>query len=94
MTANPTPPVNARYGAPMGRYTGPGYLETCAGPLYLRRVRINSGGYDSGGAYWGLGPPLWCVEDQDGNSQFFRAASRETAKTKIAADWPGAKFYR
>ena len=38
MIANPTPEVSSRYGAPMGRYTGPNYLETSAGPLYLRRV--------------------------------------------------------
>ncbi len=27
--------------------------------LHLVEVRIDSGGYDSGGAYWGLGSPLW-----------------------------------
>lgn len=91
---NPTPNVSSRYGAPMGRHTGPDYLETSAGPLRLMRVRVNSGGYDSGGVYWGLGMPLWYVEDQDGNSKFFRAASRETAKAKLGADWPGARFYR
>lgn len=91
---NPTPDVNCKYGAPMGRHTGPNYLETCAGKLSLRRVPINMGGYDRGGAYWGIGQPLWYVEDADGNSQFFRAASRPAAKSKIAADWPGARFYR
>lgn len=52
---NPCPPVNARYGAPMGRHTGPDYLETGAGPLRLVRIPLDSGGYDRGGAYWGLG---------------------------------------
>jgi hypothetical protein len=91
---NPTPDVNRHYGAPMGRHTGPNYLETCAGRLYLRRVPIDSGGYDRGGAYWGFGAPLWYVADQDGNSQFLRARSREDAKAKIRADWPDATFYR
>lgn len=91
---NPTPEVSSRYGAPMGRYTGPDYLEVLAGPWHLQRVRINSGGYDAGGAYWGLGTPLWFVQDQDGNSKFFRARDRDTAKAKLAADWPGARFFR
>ena len=91
---NPTPTVNCQYGAPMGRFTGPNYLEVDAGPLYLRRVRIDSGGYDSGGAYWGLGQPLYYCQDQDGNSQFLRAHSRDAAKRAILADWEGARFYR
>lgn len=90
---NPTPKINPFYDAPMGRHTGPDYLDT-TGPLYLRRIRINNGGYDDGGAYWGLGSPLYYVEDHDGNSQFFRARNREAAKAKISADWPGARFYR
>lgn len=91
---NPTPDVSSKYGAPMGRHTGPNYLETAAGPWRLVRIRINSGGYDSGGAYWGLGQPLFYVEDQDGNSKFFRASNRDAAKAELIADWPGAKFYR
>lgn len=93
-TIDPTPPVNCRYGAPMGRHTGANYLDTDAGPLYLRRVPLDSGGYDRGGAYWGCGQPLWYVADQDGNARFLRAASRDAAKAAIAADWPGARFYR
>lgn len=91
---NPTPRVDCKYGAPMGRHTGTNYLETEAGPLYLKRVPINSGGYDSGGAYWGLGQPLYYVEDQDGNSQFLRAWDRESAKSAIRENWPNARFYR
>lgn len=91
---DPTPPVDCRYGAPMGRYTGGNYLETSAGPLHLRRIPLMSGGYDRGGAYWGYGDPLFYVEDQDGNSQFLRAASRAAAKALIRADWPDARFFR
>ena len=94
MTTNPTPPVSCKYGAPMGRHTGPHYLETCAGRLRLVRIPLNSGGYDSGGAYWGLGPPLWYAEDLDGNSQFFRASTRESAKAYIRSKFPDARFYR
>lgn len=91
---NPTPKVNCRYGAPMGRYTGPDFLDVDAGKIHLRRIRINSGGYDAGGAYWGLGAPLWYAEDQDGNSRFFRARDRAAAKELILSNFPGATFFR
>ena len=58
--------VGSKYGAPMGR-NGCRPLNFNA-PLkfYLRRVPLNSGGYDSGGAYWGLGSPLYyaCSVDE------------------------------
>lgn len=63
---NPTPRVNARYGAPMGRPTfGHGANPTT--PFELRRIRINQGGYDDGGAYWGTGQPLYwyCAYETD-----------------------------
>ena len=91
---NPTPAVSSRYGAPMGRHTGPHYLSVEAGKLRLVRVKLDSGGYDKGGAYWGHGRPLWYVEDQDGNGFFFRDISRDAAKHQVMADFPGARFYR
>lgn len=30
--------------------------------FYLRRVRLNSGGYDDFGSYWGCGAPLYQAE--------------------------------
>ena len=87
-------PVNVSRGAPMGRYTGPDFLDVDAGPLYLRWVRLDSGGYDAGGAYWGIGPALWECLDQDGNGRIFRAATREKAKALIRADFESARFYR
>lgn len=91
---NPTPPVNSRYGAPMGRHTGPDWLDVESGKIHLQRVRLDSSGYDSGGAYWGHGTPLWYIMDQDGNSQFLRAASREAAKDIIRDKFEGARFFR
>lgn len=75
--------VSSRYGAPMGRRAD-GYLETEL-PRYVRlfRVRLDSGGYDDGGAYWGHGSPLWCAEDDDGNRQFIRASTRERAALEL-----------
>lgn len=87
-------PVSAKYGAPMGRYTGPDYLETEAGKIHLRRVPLDSGGYDRGGAYWGLGAPLWECLDQDGNGRIFRARNRDAAKAEILSDFPDARFFR
>lgn len=67
-----------------------------AGPLYLRRIYLDNGGYDRGGAYWGHARKalLYYVEDGDGNSQFLRASDRTAAKRQIETDWPGATFYR
>jgi hypothetical protein len=71
--------VNCSRGAPMGRRSN-GYLETSL-PRFVRlfRVHIDNGGYEDGGAYWGLGSPLWCAIDGDGNQQFTRASSRTSA---------------
>lgn len=90
---DPTPPVNATYGAPMGRPSRFN-LDTDAGPLYLRRVPINSGGYDRGGAYWGLGAPLFCAMDQHGATRYLRARNRDAAKRDLCADYDGVRFYR
>lgn len=67
-------PVNAKYGAPMGRsdknnpnrpikkgdmwYSG---INPNAERVFKRQVSLNSGGYDKGGAYWGLGSPLYVL---------------------------------
>ena len=75
--------VNSRYGAPMGRREN-GYLET-SDPRTVRlfQVRLDSGGYDDGGAYWGHGGRLWCAIDDDGNRRFIRAGSRERAALEL-----------
>lgn len=94
MVLDPTPRVSAAYGAPMGRSVGhPG--DEIVGRANLRRIRLDRGGYDPGGAYWGLGPPLWWVCGPDGEGEaFFRAADRETAKAHVVSRHPGATFYR
>lgn len=78
--------VSSRYGAPMGRRDSPS-LETCV-PRFVRlqRVRLDAGGYDSGGAYWGLrrpGKSLFVAEDGDGNRKFVDAWSRAQAALKL-----------
>lgn len=74
--------VSSRYGAPMGRADSAS-LETSV-PRFVRlaRVRLDSQGYDSGGAYWGLrrhGESLFVAVDDDGNRQFVSAYGRAQA---------------
>ena len=62
--------------------------------LHLNRVRLDSGGYDSGGAYWGHGGPLYVAYDDAGLFQeFTRAWSRSEAQREILADNDGVTFY-
>jgi len=88
--------VNSTHGAPMGRpQCMPPDVEV--GRFALCRVRINGGGYDPGGAYWGLGPSLyWANAATGGNdvNMFFRAHSREEAKAIVRKTYPSAKFLR
>jgi len=93
--------VHSKYGAPMGRsgLTLSRFLTEYAGHgrVSLARVPLNSGGYDPGGAYWGLmwDNPLWRASfiTSDGCETietYFRAPSRAAAKQAL----PGAKFFR
>lgn len=72
--------VSSKYGAPMGRVSAPD-LDTSPHSVRLFAVRLDSGGYDDGGAYWGYGGAggLYCARDKDGSEQFTRAPSRESA---------------
>ena len=70
----------------------------------LRKVRLDNGGYDPEGQYWGLGPSLYRVQRVDGERlsdwfdggyiMYFRASSRPEAKAKVIKRWPEATFYR
>lgn len=55
-----------RRGASLGRPDRPSLgAGAVVSKFYLQRVRINSGGYDSGGAYWGIGSPLYWASCPD-----------------------------
>lgn len=88
--------VASRYGAPMGRPDdGINPADPDSPRFYMRRVRLDAGGYDRGGAYWGFGESLFEIEsDCGGVSMFRRAASREAMRAAIRADYPGARFFR
>lgn len=75
--------VNCQYGAPMGRrrYGSAGDAEK----VRLFKVRLDTGGYDDGGAYWGVNLPghaLYCA-DSDDYRDFVRALNRAEAMTKL-----------
>jgi hypothetical protein len=98
---NPTPNVNSQYGAPMGRrQTGYGADPTTK--FNLVHIRLNNGGYDRGGAYWGIDKPLYYYhayethpnEKEVDISDFIRAYDREDAKTIIRHNYPNARFFR
>lgn len=51
--------------------------------LRAERVRLNQGGYDSRGRYWGHGPPLYRVYDDQGYlDEYVRAPDAPTAKRR------------
>ena len=60
----------------------------------LRRIRLNQGGYDSDGHYWGIGYTLYHFDDGGSMLGHVRALDREDAKRKIRVVHPLAQFYR
>jgi hypothetical protein len=50
----------------------------------VTRVRLDSGGYDSGGRYYGSGPPLFHVYDKETEKEeTVRAADAKSARQKV-----------
>lgn len=64
-----------------------------AGPaIAVRRVKLNRGGYDSHGRYFGVGLPLWEYESDDGESTgHVRAAGKAAAKAEVRKKYPTAR---
>lgn len=82
-TADFLPNVSTARGAPMGRHSY-GIAENCERrSIRLFRVPLDSGGYDRGGAYWGLGEPLYMATDGDSFRATVRASSRFGALAKL-----------
>lgn len=73
------PKTNCQYGAPMGQreYGLPQNLARRSVNLF--RVKLDSGGYDDGGAYWGISAPLFCATNGGGYRRFVRASNRAHA---------------
>lgn len=80
------PPVSCRYGAPMGRPDQPPPDPTRPVKLRLARIRWTDQAYDQGGAYWGMGDPIFCAYgQQDGQAirLYVRAADESSAVAAI-----------
>lgn len=79
-------------GSRMGRPFSP--PQPSPARFYLRREYLNSGGYDRGGAYFGIGAPLYFAQSEDGELEtHLRASCRESAKAAVAKQFPGARFF-
>lgn len=103
---NPTPHINAKFGAPMGRASRNSYVDLRgrrfeitvtedAKPFRLIRCPLDNGGYDRGGAYWGVGDPLYYYEGPLSDiSGYVRGATREKAKAAVISIHPKARFFR
>ena len=82
-------------GAALGRPTVHDAPKSFAGHIRLRRVRLNDGGYDNNGTYFGHGGPLYWYASDDGEiDAMLRAGSREQARTEVLAVYPKAKVRR
>lgn len=84
-----------KYGAKLGRVSHPGssndplakrlFTVACIGP--------DEGGYDIGGAYWGLGDPVyWAHCSLTGANYFCRAETKHGAKAQVLRAYPNALF--
>ncbi len=66
-------------GAAMGRVSKRG--DAVGHKFTLKHVRLDSGGYDAGGAYWGLGEKLyWAASDDGSVDMYFRIYESDVAK--------------
>lgn len=84
-------------GAALGRPTIHDLPRSAPVKLSLRRVYLNSGGYDPNGTYFGIGAPLYWYagETEEGEiDAMLRAPSRDAAKEQIRRIYPNARFYR
>lgn len=92
MPFNPTPDLDCRYGAPMGRH---GIHHSESTKLHLVRLPFVDGCYDRGGAYWGAPADVWAYGTDDGETlSYLRAKNRAEAKAIVCERVADARFYR
>ena len=61
---------------------------------YLRRIRLNNGGYTDRGHYYGIGAPLYqAIRVCDDKVVMIRAGGRKQAAIELRRQFPGAKFF-
>lgn len=87
----PFPPVNAKFGAPMGRVSANLQLDPALDTPDTLAVAGPAGEYDAGGAYWGTSRvegPVWAVWRKKAAKEgviYVRAKSRDQAKENALA---------
>lgn len=92
--------LHSRYGGPMGRRDT--VLSNGVGKYHLYKMTmVGYGSYDSGGAYWGQGNPVFGYMyrayrqlDEGLEQCFVRAVDRDEAKEEVRKVFKGATFYR
>lgn len=68
--------------------------EAVTPKITLRQIRLDSGGYDSTGAYWGHHQRLyWAASDDGEYDTTMRAVDRADAKAQVREVYPNARFY-
>lgn len=79
-------------GAALGRSSVKDEPRDYSGELVLRRIGIDSQGYDPNGTYFGTGAPLfWCANAEGTIDYVFRAADYDAAlATTMREDYPHA----
>lgn len=91
------PKVSCKYGAPMGRTDLNHHLDGDH-KFHLHQVAMSSdGAYDTGGAYWGIGAPLYFAYNEGEEvteEMYVRSASRSGSKEQVRRIYPNARFYR
>jgi hypothetical protein len=58
--------------------------------LYINKHRLNSGGYDTRGIYFGTPSNLWRISNDRGDEFYIRAYNLKAAKAKARAEFPNA----
>lgn len=77
--------LRRRYGR--ARFDVPGSKQLAA-RFPVRRIRLDRGGYASGGRYYGSGAPLFSVYDEDtGKEHVTRARDAREARAKAIEAW-------
>ena len=86
-------PISKR-GAGMGRPSVKPEPSTARLFVTLQCVKLDSGGYDQGGAYWGFSQILYWASLDGSDGWYFRAPDRDAAKAIVRETVPNAKFAR
>lgn len=79
-------------GAAMGRPTIDDESADFSGIISLQKVRLDSGGYDPNGTYFGIGNPLYWYANVEGTIDgMLRAETRAQARAQVLAKYPQAR---